>query len=221
MFTIDLMLKETVVRTATSFPKATVSAIIDRQESRHDYLLRFFNAPITTQIAVRDAAAEDEAHSQLARILTVLLSPPLDFTSSNPNGDGPTIRPPSAAVWNGALGLSFGAAPTGKVLRYEIGNDSVEATPDVSSSSTVWDYTSSFLLFSASSHSPLIVKARYFIGSDPASDQSLTAYRIDLDALAQSNKAQVIAAFTRRSQNAIGALKFINDKHIWSGHEEV
>lgn len=113
----------------------------------------------------------------------------------NPNANGPVIRPPSDSTSPSRFFLSFGPAPIGKTLRYEIyQSGNISAAPDVTASSPIWDYTSVALGFSYSG-GPVIVKAKYFIGSSPASAQSFATYRLPLDLVA----LQIIRDFAAAS----------------------
>lgn len=204
MKTIDIMLKDQVVRMATSLPKATISALTVQQQLYSDYLLKVLNAPIDTQIAVRNAAAASgkNAIEQLSRILTALLSPA--FRTVTTSLDAPTTLPA------GSLGQPIGTVLAGDTT----------------------DFPASGMFRLNTSQAGQLVS---YTGKTPASFTGCTGgsgsagqgnvitfvtFEFDISAAEiQARRDTFIAAFTRRSRHAIGALTFINDKHIWSWNE--
>jgi hypothetical protein len=234
---IDILLKDTVARAGRTLTSEKRMYIADRQQIREDYLVNVFTkAPRELQVAIRDLARANssipthEAQGQLALILDALLSPPYDFTSSNPNEGGPTISPPSNTTGRETtssesspspdspirpgdavsihIDLDKPPPPFGTVIRYEYGFNSLESVPNVTAFSPVWDHIALRL---PQGNAPFIVKTRYFTGFNPSGKQSLAVYRLD----PAPARAKFVESFVRRSQNSIKALNYINEAHIF------
>lgn len=204
----DIFLKYNIVKASTTLPLAYLNDISGKQQLRQDYMLRVFNAPIDIQIAVRDAAAADSrsALKQFAGILTALLSPP--FRSVTTRLDVPATFP------GGSLGQ-----PEGTVI--------VEDTTYFPTAGTFWIPTSQFYetVIGYTGKTPTSFTGCTGGGGSAGQGNVITARTVSAttpsglldmsDSAIQARKDLFIAAFTRRSQNTIGALKVINGEHIW------
>lgn len=187
----DIFLKAALVRSATSLPKATASAIASRQQILHDYLLKVFDAPIAIQIAVRDASAASESldERKLSRIVTALLSPLFTAPAVTELATGAVFLPSSTFnVLDASRFLPSGSFVfnSGKLIHYtgKTGNQFTGCTTTATGS--------------------------------VQGGNVITQAGVPSAAEVSANRAEFRAAFTRRSQNTIGALNFINEKHIWS-----
>jgi hypothetical protein len=78
-------------------------------------------------------------------------------------------------------------------IRFEIGHVGLDATPDVTSSSDVWDF--SFGVSFSESNVPVFVKAQYFNGTTPVSAQTVAVYRMPMEiALFAAGRAGLAAS---------------------------
>lgn len=204
----DIILKDHLVRMATNIPQATLNAITISQQSRIDYVLKVLNASTDIQIAVRAAAQAAALNdnlfaNQFADFLDIWLSPVFRLITTTVQY---TVIFPTGSFFVQVDALEF--PPSGSFLL------------NTSNGSQLVNYTGreASLFFPGLAH---------FTGCTGGSGSAepgtvVTAAIEDLavsPSAIQARKDLFIAAFTRRSQNAIGALSFINDMHVWEGDE--
>lgn len=203
---LDQIFKNAIVQVAQSCSRSDLEKIAQAHQARFDYTIRVLTAPdLALQRAVRDAAIADtgEFPEQLAAILTVWLSPAFRVVSTRL--DVPTFFPA------GSLGQ-----PVGTVI--------VEDTTDFPPAGTFLVNTSQFYeqVIGYTGKTPTSFTGCTGGGGSAGQGNVITARIAGLDtsaSAAQTRKDLFIAAFTRRSENTIGALNFINDKHVWSWNE--
>lgn len=189
----DIMLKDEVVRAATSLPKATLNAMAVNHQNRIDYVFRVLNASSDIQIAVRAKAQLLNDHmfsNQLVDILDIWFSS--QFTG--------------IAHWTTLSG--FVTLPQETIV--------VDSTSDFPSigelqiGSQIVSYTGKMQGQDFGS----------FTGCTGGSGGPYTGVvneaGVPSAAEAEERRDLFIAAFTRRSKNAIGALNYINGLHVWS-----
>lgn len=202
----DIMLKDELVRTSTDTPKATLNAMALSHQDRINYVLKVLNAPIDIQIAVRSAAQVLNQYmfpNQLVDLLDIWLSPIFRLVTTSV---GAEVNLPQSEILVEADALLF--PPSGSLrLNTSNGPQLVNYTGIEES-----QFFSSLAQFTGCS------------GGSGHADQSevvtFVTFEFDIsDSALQARKDLFIAAFTRRSQSAIGALNFINDLHVWEGQQ--
>lgn len=138
-----------------------------------------FHATEELSLATINAIA-DANQSRLDYLLRLLTATPTgsDLQFLNPNADGPVITPSSSSDSPSNVFLRIGPPLSGKVIRRELSN--TYPAPDVSASSPIWPANA---VGFTQGDVPIIVKAQYFVGSDPVSAESAAVYRMPLKLL--------------------------------------
>lgn len=197
MIILDQIFKNSIARVAQSYPRSVIQEIVQAHQVRFDYIIRVLAAPRPLQMAIRDAAIADtgEFPQQLAAILTAWLSPALQGPAVTQLGPGAILAPLSPPITINAVDTSL-FLPSGS-FRFNSGK--------------IINYTGKTGTTFTGCTSPTTLGG---LGSGGSVITQVGAFPSAAEASAKRDLFKV--AFTRRSQNAMGALTFINEKHIWS-----
>lgn len=199
----DQIFKNEIAQVAHFYSRSVITEIVQAHQSRFDYIIRALTAPRPVQTAIRDAAIADTGESlfpqQLAAILTVWLSPQFTGMAHTTSLDVPTFLPTSIGQPAGTIIVEPNGFPTVGTFRIQSsrGEQIIRYTGKTNTSFT-----------GCTGGNGASAGQGNVITEVPDYDISPSAVKARRDAF--------VAAFTRRSQNAIGALNFINSKHIWS-----